>query len=510
MKVLLVIPTFKYTTEYPSFLSLSDFPAGFAYIASALKQAGHEVFGLNPNNIIGYVSAQVMLQDVLTKKVKEVQPELIGLGGLCTDYRFLKDAIEIIRKIDPKIPIVLGGQIVTNDATDVFDFLKPDFYCIGEAEQSIVNIAHCIVKNLPISKLMIQDNPNINSLAFPGYEPFNIKDMMDNYSMSTRLLYRYSRPDPRPYGIVTARGCPYKCTFCIDHPRLYRARSIENIMEEIRVSYEKYHYNILLILDELFAVNKQRMNKFSVGVLEGKRKYGWDFDWMFQTHANAKLDLDSLKLARKAGCFFFSYGLESASPTVLQSMNKHLKVPQVIEAIKLAEEAKIGFGANLIFGDTAETMDTISESLSFWLEYCKSSFVFLSNVVPYPGSALFETCRKKGMFKDKKEYYEKIDQMHPNMTSMNDKAFESVMSLIQFMEKAWLFVKIAPIIKCEQLPEESVLLNYQGGHYYRITARCPYCGSEIVYKERLMDVKQPIWMGTGCVVCNRKIRVEGI
>src|SRR3990167_5375860 len=141
MKVLLVPPTFHYADGYPTYLSFSDFPTGFGYLASALRQAGHEVYGCNPNNIIGYPNAYMMLQDTLSKKIAEVNPELIGLGGLCTDYKFLKDAIGIIRQLT-KAPIVLGGQIVTNDAEDVFNILKPDFAVEGEGEEEIVKLAN--------------------------------------------------------------------------------------------------------------------------------------------------------------------------------------------------------------------------------------------------------------------------------------------------------------------------------------------------------------------------------
>ena len=308
MKVMLIVPTFHYKTEYPAFLSASDFPAGFAYLASSLKQAGHEVFGCNPNNTPGYVSAKAMIADVITKKIAEVKPELIGLGGLCTDYAFLRDAIQIIRGINPNIPIVLGGQIVTNDAEDVFNILKPDWAIKGEADNLIVEITNGDFDKYK-GTIVNGFSPDVDALPFPDYEPFGIQDMLDNYSMATRLLYRYSRPDARPFNIVASRSCPFNCTFCVHGHRdaPYRARSIENIMEEIRVSYEKYRFNILILLDELFAVNKKRMVDFCAGLFEGKKRYGWDFDWMFQTHASAKLDAESLAMARQAGCFFFTY-----------------------------------------------------------------------------------------------------------------------------------------------------------------------------------------------------------
>ena len=73
----------------------------------------------------------------------------------------------------------------------------------------------------------------IDSLPFPDYEPFGIKEMLAEYSVATRVLYRYTRVEPRPFIIVASRSCPYACSFCVHHHRSipYRARSVENIME---------------------------------------------------------------------------------------------------------------------------------------------------------------------------------------------------------------------------------------------------------------------------------------
>ena len=350
---------------------------------------------------------------------------------------------------------------------------------------------------------------DLDKLNFPDYEPFGIQDMIDNYSDFTRLLYRYSRLHPRPYSIVASRSCPFTCTFCIHGHRdiPYRARSIESIMEEIRVTYEKYHFNILILLDELFAVSKGRMNDFSDGVLEGKQKYGWDFDWMFQTHASAKLDLESLKKAKEAGCISFSYGLESASPVVLKSMDKRIKVEQVIEAIHLAKEAKIGFSANLIFGDPAETQETIAESLAFWLEYGRGSCIFLAQLKPYPGSKIFQYCIEKGLIKDKKEYYETIDKCLINMTAMSDETFNSFMSLLNHLENQWLFVKTAKASYAIESPNGTVIEKLLGGEFVQIRTLCPNCGEESVYRMHRTDTKAPFFMGTSCLKCEQKMKV---
>ena len=132
MKVLLIIPTFGYAKQPQPLLSVSDFPAGFAYIAAALKEAGHMVVGLNPNNASQYEKTYYMLANKLQEAIQEHKPDLIGLGGICTDFSFLKDAIELIRKFTPGTPIVLGGGIINNDREFVFNLLKPDFGIVGE------------------------------------------------------------------------------------------------------------------------------------------------------------------------------------------------------------------------------------------------------------------------------------------------------------------------------------------------------------------------------------------
>lgn len=139
---------------------------------------------------------------------------------------------------------------------------------------------------------------------------------MWNYTLTARWAYRFSRQYPKPWIIHTARSCPFTCTFCIhghDRPK-YRTRSIDNVMKEIDYTYNKYKYNILIIMDELFAVNKNRMIEFCNAL----RERDYDLDWSFFSHPSADLDKETLQLAKDTGCYYFSYGMESASPTVFQ------------------------------------------------------------------------------------------------------------------------------------------------------------------------------------------------
>ncbi|KKM19020.1 hypothetical protein LCGC14_1659820, partial [marine sediment metagenome] len=205
MKVMIVVPTFHYKNKSFTYLSMSDFPTGLAYIASALKEAGHEVIGLNLNNETKYPSPFLRIANEIKKTIDKERPDLIGLGGLCTDYSFIKDALEVVRKCTTA-PVVMGGRIVSNDKEFIFNLLKPDFCIWGEGEEAIVKLADALendkrpdIDNVgywteegAVYGKTNYNYGNLDDRPFPDYEPFGITEMLDDYSMSTRVLYKYS------------------------------------------------------------------------------------------------------------------------------------------------------------------------------------------------------------------------------------------------------------------------------------------------------------------------------
>ena len=504
MKVLLILPTSGYKHGYPSFFSSADFPTGFAYIAAAIRNSGHEVIGLNPNNDASYKSAYEMVRDKISRSLLENKPDLIGVGGLSTDYKFIKDAMQIIRKKASHTPIVCGGGIINGDAEFMFTTLRPDFCIIGEGEETLVHLINMLesserdygkIDNLgywdngmPVFTRQNFDYVDLDERAFPDYEPFGINMMLDEFSMATRYVYRYKRPNPRPMTIVSARGCPFSCSFCTDKKYgKYRVRSIEKVIQEIKELYDQYHFNILIILDELFVARKERLRKFCIALIEARKKFGWDFDWIFQTHANSSLDRADFELAKKAGCYCFTYGVESASPRVLASMNKKSKPSQIAKALNIADTLGIGFYAVFIFGDVAETAETIQESMSFFAEYCLDTHIYGAAISPYPGSRLFDYCQKKGLISDKMDYYEHIDEQIFNMTKIPNRIWFPWSYLVIYLWKFFQFAKSTNATYCEvdtKTTNDPIALHYRK-IIYEIKAVCPYCAKENHYREML-------------------------
>jgi anaerobic magnesium-protoporphyrin IX monomethyl ester cyclase len=492
MKILLIVPTLNYTHSYPSFMSTNNFPIGFAYLSSSLKAAGFEVFGLNVNNRPDFQNVFEMLKQTLSKAIQECNPDLICTGGICTDYAFIKDTISLCRQLVPCTPIVLGGRIITHDAEFIFNTLKPDFGILGEGEEVLVKLAETLKLGQPKSDF--QQIPNlwywgnskalftyrdINLRPFPDYEPFGIQDILE-CSLSSGYLTSYPRLQPRLMTLIAARSCPFSCTFCVHHDGIkYRARSIKNIIEEISLLYDKYKFNILYIIDELFAVNKTRLQEFSEALIAEKEKFGWDFSWGFATHASASFDKITLKVAKDAGCYFFCYGLESASPTVLKSMEKKTNPSQFIQGIQLADELKIGFGGAFIFGDIAETAETINETMSFFHKHCHDIHVNIGHISPYPGSKLFDYCLENGLIKDKLFYYENIVRYAAtiNMTKIPERIWGVWLFFYKYfcLTQPWVRSALPLSLKKIEAFEDNLMVQTTKTSLFEIEAQCPHC-----------------------------------
>ena len=528
MNVLLIPPTYRYTIQYPSFLAPCDFASGFAYIAASLKAAGHQVFGCNPNNAPEYPSALDMIHNKIARAITDSKPDLIGLGGLCTDFRFLHDALHIIRHYAPSVPVLMGGSVITYDQEFIHSTLKPDYSLAGEADDTVVMLAEalegrgaleaipnlCYQKDgrLTFTEKNLKFGRDLNEQPFPDYSMFDIEGMLEA-SMAARPLYRFYRKDPRIMPIVTARECPFACTFCLHGHggrAKYRARTTENVMEEIKQLYDRYQFNILILLDELFAVNKQKLDEFCQSLIEHRRRYGWDFNWMFQTHANARLNLESLILAKEAGCSYFSYGLESASKRVLKSMKKGTQPEQYAEAIAMADQAQIGFGGNFIFGDPAETPETISETLTFYRDHCSDIHCFMSGIQPYPGSALYGVSQDMGLMPDKLVFYQTIDQKVFNMTQMPDAQWIGYLRAIVAFDSLPL-CKTVDVTRIIRRALENRMTVNSGRQFWELFAECPHCNKSFSYIELTEPDRVPthgLQIITGCEHCCKRIRLN--
>jgi len=363
---------------------------GVAYLVAMSKQ----------NNIrckiidmcLGYTYLQVL------EFIKQYKPNLICITCFSSGHDKVYTLIEKIRnaRFSSNLPIVMGGPHSSAIRSKILEETRADFAVVGEGEHAIIELIKELRGSNPcfenIKGLIWNQNSQIienkerpyiqelDKLPFPAYDDFEIE--------------RYICHDDRRLPIVTSRGCPYQCNYCsvrLSMGNCFRARSPENVVDEIEYWYKK-GWNKFDFNDDAFTLDMGRAARICELIKE--RKLGIRFYLYNGIRAN-KVDEDLLKLMKEAGCRFLAYGCESGNNTVLRAIKKGLRVEDVINAVNMTKEVDIKHAVNFIIGHPTETYEKAMESIKLAKEL-KCNFVNFYNLIPYPNTDLFKWIEKSG------------------------------------------------------------------------------------------------------------------
>jgi anaerobic magnesium-protoporphyrin IX monomethyl ester cyclase len=195
--------------------------------------------------------------------------------------------------------------------------------------------------------------------------------------------------------IVTSRGCPAGCTYCIKHvsygPTM-RLRSPAKLLEEITVLYHLGVRHIHMYAD-LFTVNRDQVVGLCNAIIESGLKITWT--------CNSRVDFvdrEMLGLMAKSGCFCIAWGLESGNKEILARARKGVDAERAKDSLRWAREAGIKNWGYFIIGLPGETVTTIKETIAFSKELPLDIALF-HIAAPYPGTPFFQQVVKNGWFR---------------------------------------------------------------------------------------------------------------
>jgi anaerobic magnesium-protoporphyrin IX monomethyl ester cyclase len=195
--------------------------------------------------------------------------------------------------------------------------------------------------------------------------------------------------------IVSSRGCPAGCTYCIKHVSYQfsvRLRSAEKIIEELWVLKGLGINNIHMYAD-LFTVNREQVVSLCKLMIEQNIRIKWT--------CNSRVDFvdeEMLQLMGKAGCWFISWGIESANEQILKHARKGTKIEQVRKALVWSKQAGINNWGYFIIGLPGETEDTIRETIEF-AKNLPLDIALFHIAAPYPGTPFFFEVVKSNWFR---------------------------------------------------------------------------------------------------------------
>jgi len=376
------------------------FPTGLGYIAAVLKKEGHEVMVLDLNARRDLSIDQLYLSSLIGDGITPYNPDLIGIGGIITQYGEVKRIAAICRRILPQIPIVCGGPLATTVPELLIGNTQVDITVSGEGERAVKYLMSLLSEPLSLSGHLGMMSPivDLDTNPYPAYALFpmdiylNNPIAADNRDKWNEGEWKQETIQRKSMNMIGTRGCIFHCIFCHHgfQDQGYRMRNPIEVVKEMKFLGQKYGVTYIHFTDDAFACNRKFVEGFCLEMLDqmSHSDYRWDISWSCAGRANIMTEalVDQM---RWAGCEGICYGLESGSQRMLDVMNKKITVDQYRRAIALNKGNFTYEDYTFIVGTPGETWDTVKESVQF----CKDEGIVPSAVfymTPYPGTPLFK------------------------------------------------------------------------------------------------------------------------
>ena len=195
--------------------------------------------------------------------------------------------------------------------------------------------------------------------------------------------------------MLTSRGCPAGCTYCIKHVSYQyatRLRSPKLVIEEMWY-LKKLGINNIHMYADLFTVNRDQVIEMCKLMIEEKINIHWT--------SNSRVDFvdeEMLTLMGKAGCRLISWGLESGNEAILKHARKGADPAKAERALRWAKKAGIMNWGYFIIGLPGETEETIRQTIDF-AKKLPLDIALFHVAAPYPGTPFFFEVVKNKWFR---------------------------------------------------------------------------------------------------------------
>lgn len=386
MKVLLVFPPQSLDERYSR--NLGDVgghlpPLGLLNMASVLEREGHEVKVLDcPVN-------QYTISDVMST-ISTFRPQVVGLAAITSLLHVTKELCDVIKNQWPETTIILGGPHPSVMPDEVAKETRADIIIAGEADAVIADV----MKDIPAAaaKRIIQAGKvmNLDSLPFPARHLVD----MDKY---TSLPNTYKR-DPHTIQVMTSRGCPFTCTFCHDAKGVFRQRSVENVIAELKELKAKYGITEVAFWDDILTLNKQWVYR----LCDAMEKENLNLVWSCYSRLDL-IDEPMLRAMKKAGCWNIFFGIESGTQSLLDNIKKKMTVEQMAEKVRLVKRVGIEIRGSFMIGLPGETPEMARKTIQFAIDL-DPDYAQFTITTPYPGTELWQTAEQFGTLDRKQDF----------------------------------------------------------------------------------------------------------
>jgi len=363
-------------------------PLGLASLAAVARAAGYSV------QVVDAWAEGLSSQAAFEKRLAGLAaPKVVGVTVLTPNLAGAKEAAIAAKKIFTNALLVIGGAHVSAVLEEALrEFSEADLGVYGEGEETIKAIlASFLVSGERPQKLAgtIWRNSDQIIKATPRE---TIKDL-DILPRPARDLFNLDLYQPHPpygrrktyFNEITSRGCPFKCSYCAKSVfgNSYRALSPVRVVEDIKDLVAKYQVREIHFYDDDLTLNRNR----AVEIMELLIAAKLDLIWSCTTRCDL-VDVELLKLMKQAGCWMISFGVESGSDVLRETVNKGVTRKQIEQAFYDTKRAKIKTTAYFMIGLPGETEETVKETIEF-ADKLDPHYVNWAVLTVYPNSPFY-------------------------------------------------------------------------------------------------------------------------
>ena len=389
LRVALVYPPYGPVKNEPGIKTVKEnygiFPSlSLLYVAGILESAGAEVLFIDAH-------AEGLTLDETVARLEAFGPSYIGYT--ITTYLFFQ-TLDWIKAIKARTgtPTIVGGVHLSIYPRETLTHEAIDYAVTGEAELSLPNLLHALENR--------RDLRDVKGVAFrvggstqEGGEvvvtptektidvdevPFPARRLIDN-----SLYYSFISKYKNFTCFITSRGCPYKCIFCEQGSKAFRARSPKNVVDELELCVNEFGIRELDFFDSSFTIRKDRV----IEICEEINRRKLDIVWAARTRVDC-ITKDVLSAMRRAGCARIYYGVESGNREILKVLKKSTSLELVKRVVRETREEGIDTFGYFMLGNPYETPATIRQTIRLAIDM-DLDYAQFSKVTPMPATEMY-------------------------------------------------------------------------------------------------------------------------
>jgi radical SAM superfamily enzyme YgiQ (UPF0313 family) len=332
-------------------------PLGILYISSYLKQEGIAA---------GIFDSTFERKETLFQFIRDRRPPIVGIYvNLMTKL----NALELIRYCRSQGSLIVVGGPEIPFYGEQFLAHGAHIGVIGEGELTLRELIPHVQQHGPTGmqhiKGIIYRETDGSIVRTPDRELIADLDAMPFPDREAIDLQRYvdawrARHGMGSVSLICARGCPYTCTWCSRSVfgDTHRRRSPANVADEIELIVNRYKPDMLWYADDVFTINHKWFRQFYA---ELKRR-GLRIPFECISRAD-RLNEEILRMMADMGCHRVWYGSESGSQRILDAMQRRVKVQQIRQVTRLAQQYGIEAGLFVMLGYPGEEISDIDETI---------------------------------------------------------------------------------------------------------------------------------------------------